>query len=58
MSKNHPLPMQGSEYDAFTGWKHLLCYLERPGVSKKIKRAYNKRVRKHYRQELRNARDA
>lgn len=55
MSRNHPLPMkQASEFDAFTGWRYVLAYVDRPGVRKHIKRGYNKRVRKYFKQELRN----
>ena len=34
----------GDEYDAFSGWRKVLHW--KPGQLKKIKRAYNKRVRK------------
>ena len=37
----------GAEYDALTSAKHLYCYLTKSGVSKSIKRGYNKRFRKH-----------
>ena len=37
----------GAEYDARTDAKGLYCYLSRSGVAKKIKRGYNKRLRKH-----------
>lgn len=26
------------EQDAFTGWRHVLCYVQRPGVRKAAKR--------------------
>ena len=46
------IPMKGGdEYDALTSWRHVLCYLGRPGVVKKIKRKYNKRFRKEGKKE-------
>lgn len=36
----------GFEYDVFSGWRRVLCYTLRPGVCKKAKRAYNKRLRR------------
>jgi hypothetical protein len=39
----------GAEYDALTDTKRWYCYLSRAGVAKKIKRGYNKRLRKHIR---------
>lgn len=35
----------GSEFDVFTIWRKYLCYTSRPGVCKKVKRKYNKRIR-------------
>ena len=47
------IPLKGGcEVDAFTPWRKLLCYMQRPGVVKKIKRAYNKRVRQYTKIEL------
>ena len=37
----------GYEYDALTSARKFYCYLHRAGVAKKIKRGYNKRLRKH-----------
>jgi len=42
----------GHEVDAFTPWRKLLCYMQRPGVVKKIKQAYNKRVRQYTKVEI------
>ena len=39
------IPMKGDEYDALT--KARKFYLWKAGQVKKIKRAYNKRLRKH-----------
>jgi hypothetical protein len=45
----------GVEFDCFSRyWRKHLCYLARPGVAKKVKRKYNKRVRHTAKQELRN----
>ena len=42
----HDIKMKGgSEFDVFSRWRHLLCYTEKPGVTKKVKRKYNKRSR-------------
>jgi len=38
--------VSGSEYDAYTAWRHLLIYTSRPGVVKSIKRATHKRERR------------
>ena len=47
------IPMKGGdEYDAFSPWRRLLCYLGRPGVVKKIKRGYKKRERKQAKQAV------
>lgn len=37
--------MSYSEADAFTGWRHVLCYMQRAGVRKKIKRLSHKKDR-------------
>lgn len=49
------IPMKGGlEQDAFTGWKHVLCYMQNiPGISKYAKRSYNKRFRKTIKEQLR-----
>ena len=36
----------GSEQDTYTNWRHTLCYLQRPGIMKKIKRTTHKRERR------------
>lgn len=36
----------GDEQDAYTGWKKYLCYLQRPGAVKKIKKRTHKRERR------------
>lgn len=37
--------MSYSEADAFTGWRHVLAYIQRAGVRKKIKRLSHKKDR-------------
>lgn len=44
--------INGSEFDATTGWKKFYCYLARSGVSKNIKKAMRKRNRAKAKQEL------
>jgi len=34
------------EYDAYTSWRKVLCYLQRPGAVKAIKRRTHKRERR------------
>lgn len=43
-----------SEQDAFTAWRKVLCYIDRPGVVAKIKRGANKRDRQQARRDIRN----
>lgn len=47
----------GEEWDCFTGWRKMLCYMKRPGVTKSIKRKYNKRLRKKKLEEIEYERD-
>jgi len=42
----------GEEYDAFTSWRSVCCYMQRSGVVKKIQRIYNKRVRQNTKREI------
>jgi hypothetical protein len=46
--------VNGDEQDAYSQWRHLLCYLQRPGVVKKIKRATHKRERQEGKREARS----
>lgn len=41
------------EQDAYTGWRKWLCYTQRPGVVKAIKRTTHKRLRREAKQEIR-----
>ncbi len=43
----------GEEQDAFTGWRHLLVYMGRPGVVKTVKRRYHKKERRWAKAEIR-----
>jgi hypothetical protein len=45
------------EHDAYTAWRHLYCYLARPGVVKSIKRRTHKRERREAKAEIRAADD-
>jgi len=35
----------GLEYDILTGWRRVLCYAQKPGICKYVKRKYRKRFR-------------
>ena len=50
------IPMKfGDEIDAFSPWRRALCvFYNNTGIVKKTQRAYNKRVRKQIKQELRH----
>lgn len=52
MTMGHKAKLNATEFDAFTGWKHYYKYLERPGVTKNIKRLFNRRIRRHRNLEL------
>ena len=45
----------GDEYDAYSKWRKYYCYLQRPGVVKKIKRRTHKRERQEAKQEIRDS---
>ncbi len=47
----------GGEMDAFSRWRHVLCYMARPGVCQSMKRAYNRRLRRITRIILKDAND-
>jgi hypothetical protein len=36
----------GDEWDAFTGWRNVMRYLDRPRVKHAIKKKFSRRVRK------------
>ena len=45
----------GDEYDAFTDTRKWYKYLDRAGVVKKIKKQYNKRFRKHGKEQAKSS---
>lgn len=47
-------PKTGFEQDAFTGWRKVLCYMQRPGVRRKAKRQVHKRERREAKEECRH----
>lgn len=44
----------GDEHDAFTRWRHLLCYLEKPGAKAYVKTKANRRARHEAKREIRS----
>lgn len=42
----------GDEQDVFTGWRHVLCYLDRAGKAKQVKARHNRRERRQVRQQI------
>ena len=44
--KNRIKASGGIENDAFSSWRHYLCYLTKPKIRKWAKTKYNKRLRK------------
>jgi len=52
--KKDRIPMKGGdEFDALTSARKFYVYLTRSGVAKAIKKKYNKRFRRHQKEELR-----
>ena len=50
------IPMKGGdEYDALTKSRKWYKYLDRSGFVKKIKRQYNKRFRKHGKEQAKSS---
>ena len=41
------------EQDAYTAWRHLYCYLAKPGAVKQVKRRTHRRERREGRAEIR-----
>lgn len=53
MSLVSKMPAKGGfEHDVFSKWRRVLCYTSRPGVCKRAKRKYNKRMRKAAKRDL------
>lgn len=49
--------LNGAEWDVFTRWRKLLCYTQRPGVTKNIKSQFNRKARAREKRQLRRSRD-
>jgi hypothetical protein len=48
-------PIKGfEEQDALTGWRHVLSYVQKPGVRAAIKRRYRRKERRAGKQENRS----
>lgn len=45
------------EQDAYTPWRKLYCYLQRPGAVKFVKRRTHRRERREARDEIRSQLD-
>jgi hypothetical protein len=43
-----------AEEDVFTGWRHVLAYVQRAGVRAKVKRQARRRERREGRKEARS----
>lgn len=40
------------EQDAYTDWRKYLCYMQRPGMVKKVKRYTHKRERREAKRDI------
>lgn len=49
--------LSAAEADAFTGWKNVLCYVQRAGVKAKIKRGARQRERREGKNRIRRGED-
>jgi hypothetical protein len=56
MSMGHKQKISMAEADAFTSWRHVLCYMQRSGVRAGIKRQARRRERRETRQLIRSSR--
>lgn len=45
-----------AETDVFTGWRHVLAYVQRAGVKDKVKRGARRRERREGKREAREER--
>ena len=53
--KKERIPLKGGdEYDALTPSRKFYVYLSRSGVAKASKKKYNKRFRRHQKEEMRH----
>jgi hypothetical protein len=44
--------VNGDEQDVYTSWRRVLCYVQKPGVVKAIKRSTHKRERREARRAI------
>ena len=49
MGKRDVPVANGDEQDVFSGWRRVMCRTKRPGVCKRIKRGFARRVRRYAR---------
>jgi hypothetical protein len=49
--------VSGEEQDAYTGWRHVLIYMGRPGAVKSVKRRTHKRERRESQTEIKEQLD-
>jgi hypothetical protein len=47
------IKLSGFWQDAFTKWRHWLCYMGKPGVAKKAKTEYSRAVRRKWKRLVR-----
>jgi hypothetical protein len=47
------LPLKsGAEYDVLTGWRKRLCYTQRAGACRRVKKSYRRRCRQAIRRKI------
>lgn len=44
--------VDGDEQDVYSAWRKLLCWTQRPGATKKVKRRTHRRERREARAEI------
>lgn len=42
----------GDEWDVFSAWRHFIAKYKKPGKVKKVKRLFNRRIRRNINQHL------
>lgn len=53
MSMGKRRRINGAEQDAFSGWRRVLCYMQKAGVTSSIKRGARRRERREAKHLLR-----
>lgn len=48
-----PPDKDNDTFDAFSGWRRLLCVFDKPGVIRKTRRRFHKLVRRVAKREIR-----